>query len=179
MRRAALLVSVIVSGLLAGCGSSDDSSSRSSTQGSQKTISEGEFVKRAEARCTDFNATIARILKSTNAVADVPDVYEGFLQHLQALQPPDNAKSRAYFRAAFGYVEDYEEIEEAVIAARGTGNPDLDNDNERGESDGSLKEARKSIAQGRASYLKASRAYGFKACAKIVDHPLVDPGISG
>jgi hypothetical protein len=144
------LTAVAAAGMLAACGGgggSDGGSAKASDPPSQLT--KARFVQKANRLCSQFNSTIGQFFKTTNALSDVPDIYEGFIQRLQSLGGPNEARLRALIGAGYEIDDAYVAMGQGVIH----------------QDQGEVARAGTEIAKAKANFASAARRYGLTGCS--------------
>ncbi len=150
MKLVLYLTAVVVAGMLAACGggSSSDGSGKTASS-TPPNLTKAQFVAKANPLCRQFNATIGQFFGQTNALADVPDIYEGFILRLQSLGGPNEPQLRALVGVGHEIVDGYETVEQGVIHHD-------QNEIARGSSD---------VAEKKSKFAFAARGYGLTQCS--------------
>jgi hypothetical protein len=144
------LTAVVVAGMLASCGAGSSSDGSGETASSARSkLTKAQFVAKANRLCSQFNETIGQFFKTPNALADVPDIYEGFFMRLQSLGGPGGHRLHALIGAGYEIDEAYETIESGVVHHD-------QNEIARGSSD---------VAEEKSTFAFAARGYGLTECS--------------
>jgi hypothetical protein len=134
--------------LLGACGGGDSTSAGDPAQAAPK-LNRAQFVTRVNRLCREFDATVTGYFDQPNALADIPDVYEGFFQGLQSLGGPNEPRLRALIGNGYEIVEGYETVEQGVVHH----DPD---EIARGTSE---------VAEEKSKFAFAARGYGLDECS--------------
>lgn len=165
MKRAICLVGVLGTGLVAGCGSGDDSTPKAATAPLNSTpkattapliktpskISKADFIKKADHYCAQLTMLLRPSSPSSSELLnDLHDVFQGLLYRLVALGTPgDRAGLAEFFDAGNKLDEAFDQSSDS-----------------RGGSAAVLARAKAAVASAESLFSKAARAYGFKKCGQ-------------
>jgi uncharacterized lipoprotein len=155
----ALLVGVLAVALVAGCGSSDDTtgaSSESSDGGS--SLSKAEFIKQGDEICTKGDQTIeteANEFAEENNI-DIEKPTKAQQEEVIADVVAPAIKEQGEEIGDLGAPSGDEEQVEAIVEAVGNGADELEKDA------GTLLEGKNPLEEGS----KLAKAYGFKSCGE-------------
>jgi hypothetical protein len=153
----ALIVALVVTALLAGCGGGGDSTESApvTTAATTTALTKAELIEQGDAICAEVNAAVGTVGASSTGTsspsAQAAELYSGMVASLKNLGAPQETAGYSEFTTA---ADELATAEGEVKLA-----------SERGDAAG-LQTAESNASAALASFQTAAQEYGFKDCGE-------------